>query len=193
MTPRPRLGNYLCPGRGARPMDRRTVRTRPLSLAMRRMQIPLRRIRQGFETRDVRDGGLYGKLWWRRIGGARVGGFFGFLTDPKGWDDLEPAVPEAVVLAFVRPRAHPLHKRLVARKGSLFETVSRRSRVEGVPFELFREREEALVRHRSMRGRPDEILALSACDFFMTSFRAFWASDFLQSIQKLKSPRKTKR
>ena len=165
-------------------MARRAVKTAPLSMAMRRMQIPLR---------DVRTGGLYGKLWWKSIDGARVGGFFGFLTDPAGWDEIEPAVPEAVVLAFVRPRGHPLHKRLIGRKGSLFETVARRSRAEEVPFELFRDREEALVRHRSMRGRPDEILALSACDFFMTSFRAFWSSDFLQSVQKLKGSRRKKR
>ena len=174
-------------------MARKPVRTRPLALAMRRMQIPLRRIRQGFETEDVRDGGLYGKLWWRRIDGARVGGFFGFITDAEGWDDIEPTVPEAVVLAFVRPRAHRLHRRLVARKGSLFEKVSRRSRSEGVAFQLIRGREEAILRHRSMRGRPDEILALSACDFFMTSFRAFWASDFLQTIQKLPASRRRKR
>ncbi len=171
-------------------MARNAVRTRPLALAMRRMQIPLRRIRQNFETRDVRDRGLYGKLWWRSIDGARVGGFFGFITDPEGWDDLGPVVPEAVVLAFVRPRKHPLHRRLIARKGSLFEKVARRSRYEEVPFTLLREREEGLLRHRSMRGRPDEILALSACDFFMTSFRAFWSTDFLQSIQKIKSTKK---
>src|SRR2546428_13923554 len=174
-------------------MARKAVTTRPLSCAIRRSKVPHRRIRQGLQTRDVRDGGLYGKLWWRRVDCARVGGFFGFITDPRGWEDIDPDVPEAVVLAFVRPRSHRLHKRLVARKGSLFEKVARRTRYEEVPFTLFREREEGLVRHRSMRGRPDEILALSACDFFMTSFRAFWASDFLQKIQKLPPSRRTKR
>ena len=174
-------------------MARDSVRKQPLARAMRRMQIPLRRIRQNFETRDVRDGGLYGKLWWRPLDGARVGGFFGFITDPEGWEDLKPSVPEAVVLAFVRPRAHPLHRRLVVRKGSLFEKVARRSRYEEVPFILRRDRAEGLLRHRSMRGRPDEILALSACDFFMTSFRAFWSSDFLQTIQKLPRSRRKKR
>ena len=171
-------------------MARRAVSTRPLSIAMRRMQIPLRRIRLGFETEDVRDGGLYGKRWWRRVDGARVGGFFGFITDPRGWEALEPVIPEAVVLAFVRPRAHPLHRRLIGRKGSLFERVAGRSRTEAVPFEFFRDREDALVRHRSMRGRPDEILSLSACDFFMTSFRAFWASDLFAKIQKLPNSRR---
>ena len=43
-----------------------------------------------------------------------------------------------------------------------------------------------------MAGRPDEILALSACDFFMTSLRAFWASDFLQELQKVKKDRRGK-
>ena len=156
------------------------------------MQIPLRRIRQGFRTRDVSVGGLFGKLWWRELDGARVGGFFGFITDGDRWGHLGPVAPEAVVFAFVRPRDHPLHRRLVSRKGSLFETVARRSRYESVPFELFRDREEALVRHRSMRGRPDEILTLSACDFFMTSFRAFWASEFTTKIQKLRGSRRTK-
>jgi len=169
------------------------VNTRPLRLAMHRMRIPLRRIRQNFETRDVRSGSLYGKLWWRDTGGARIGGFFGFITRPAGRAHLHPLVPEAVVIAFVRPLDHPLHKRLVARKGSLFEKVARRSRYEGVPFALFRDREEALVRHRSMRGRPDEILSLSACDFFMTSFRAFWSSDLLQEIQKVKGPRRKRK
>ena len=171
---------------------RRGVENRPLELAMRRMQIPLRRIRQNFETRDVKSGGLYGKLWWRRVDGARIGGFFGFITDPARWAHIRPFVPEAVVLAFVRPRDHPLHRRLVSRKGSLFDKVARQSRYEGVPFELFRDREEALLRHRSMRGRPDEILALSACDFFMGSFRAFWGSDFLQEIQKVRLRKRKK-
>ncbi len=187
------LGNYKSGGAVDGSMARPAVRSRPLALAMRRMRIPLRRIRQGFETRDVREGGLYGKLWWRPLDGARVGGFFGFITDPEGWGDIEPRVPEAVVLAFVRPRGHPLHRRLVARKGSLFEKVARRSRAEEVPFTLRRESAEGLLRHRSMRGRPDEILALSACDFFMTSFRAFWAADFLQTIQKLPRSRRKKR
>src|SRR2546428_9620809 len=115
-------------------MARKAVTTRPLSYAMRRMQIPLRRIRQGFETRDVREGGLYGKLWWRRVDGARVGGFFGFITDPRGWEDIDPDVPEAVVLAFVRPRSHRLPKRLVGRKDPPFRKVACRSPFEDVPF-----------------------------------------------------------
>jgi hypothetical protein len=175
------------------PMERRLVRRevdeRPLRLAMQRMRIPLRRIRQNFETRDVNAGGLYGKLWWRAVDGARIGGFFGFITNPARWAHIGPEVPEAIVLAFVRPRQHAIHRRLVSRRGSLFDKVARQSRYEGVPFELFRDREEALLRHRSMRGRPDEILALSACDFFMASFRAFWASDFLQEIQKVRGRR----
>jgi len=179
-------------------MEHRTIRkasnVAPLKAAMRRMQIPLRRIRQGFETRDVTAGGLYGKLWWRSVDGARVGGFFGFITADGGrWAHLGPAVPEAVVYAFVRPTGHPLARRLVRRKGSLFERVARRSRYESVPFELFRDREEALVRHRSMRGRPDEILTLSACDFFMTSFRAFWASDFTAELQKIRGRKSGRR
>jgi len=170
-----------------RVLDPRAIDVRPLRAAMRRMQIPLRRIRQAFDTHDLRAGGLYGTLWWRAVGGARAGGFFGFITDRARWAHLAPEVPEAVVFAFVRPLDHPLHRRLVARRGSLFEKVARRSRYESVPFELFRDREEALVRHRSMRGRPDEILTLSACDFFMTSFRAFWASDFTAELLKVKA------
>ena len=175
------------------PIPRTAVRIRPLQLAMRRMQIPLRRIRQNFSSKDVKGGGLYGKLWWREADGARFGGFIGFITNPSEWAHIRPVVPEAVVFAFVRPRGHAFHRRLIARNGSLFATVARRSRSEGVPFELFRDREEALLRHRSMRGRPDEILALSACDFFMASLRAFWASDFLSELQKVASRRKRKK
>jgi|SRR5206468_6216024 len=168
------------------------VELRALERAMRRMQIPLRRIRQNFDSRDVKSGGLYGKLWWRSVDGARIGGFVGFITNSARWAHIRPTVPEAIVFAFVRPRGHALHRRLIGRNGSLFHTVARRSRYEGVPFELFREREDALLRHRSMAGRPDEILALSACDFFMTSLRAFWASDFLQELQKVKKDRRGK-
>src|SRR2546428_9331599 len=108
-------------------MARRAVTTRPLSHAMRRMQIPLRRIRQGFETRDVRDGGLYGKLWWRRVDGARVGGVFGVITDPRGWEGIDPHVPGALGLAFVRPRAHPLPKRPVWPERARLAKGARRS------------------------------------------------------------------
>src|SRR2546428_8620163 len=94
-------------------MARRAVTTRPLSHAMRRMQIPLRRIRQGFETRDVRDGGLYGKLWWRRVDGARVGGFFGFFTGPPGWEDNCAPAPAGLVLAVLCPPRAPLPSRPV--------------------------------------------------------------------------------
>ena len=59
-----------------------------------------------------------------------------------------------------------------------------------MPFDLYRDRADALVRHRSMRGRPDEILVLTACDFLMTSFRAFFASDFLAEIQKVRPTRR---
>lgn len=157
---------------------------------MERMQIPLRRIRQGFRTRTVTNGGLYGREFWRDVDGARVGGFLGFVTDPRGWEHIDPKIPEAVVLAFVRPLDHPLHRRLVARKGSFFEKVARQSVYEAVRFDLHRDREEALVRHRSMRGRPDEILVLSACDFFMTCFRAFWASEFLDKLMKMGAPKR---
>ena len=173
-------------------MGRRAVRSpvdmRPLRAAMDRMSIPLRRIRQSFTMRAQRTESLCGQLWWRQIGDARIGGFFGFITDARGWEHLEPApvLPEAVVFAFVRPLGHPLHRRLVAAKGSLFEKVARQSRYEAVPFDLYRDRAEALVRHRSMRGRPDEILVLTACDFLMTSMRAYWASDFFEEIRKVR-------
>jgi len=157
---------------------------------MARMRIPLRRIRQGFRTRTVTNGKRYGTEFWRDVDGARVGGFIGFLTDARGWDHIAPEVPEAVVLAFVRPLSHPVHKRLVARKGSFYEKVARRSAYEAVTFDFYRDREEALVRHRSMAGRPDEILVLSACDFFMTSFRAFWASEFLDKLMKMGTPKR---
>ena len=169
--------------KAARPTD-----LRPLRAAMDRMHKPLRSIRAGFESRLQNRAGLYGLLFWREIGDATAGGFFGFITDPRGWEHLEPKVvpPEAVVFMFVRPADHPLHRRLVARKGSLFEGVARASRSEQVPFELHRDRAEALVRHRSMRGRPDEILVLTACDFFSSARRAFFASDFLAEIQKVR-------
>src|SRR2546422_8407651 len=93
------------------PIPRPSVRIRPLQLAMRRMQIPLRRIRQNFSSKDVKGGGLYGKLWWREADGARFGGFIGFITNPSEWAHIPPLVPEAVVFAFVRPRGHAFHPR----------------------------------------------------------------------------------
>src|SRR5437867_1385854 len=108
------------------PIPRTSVRIRPLQLAMRRMQIPLRRIRQNFSSKDVKGGGLYGKLWWREADGARFGGFIGFITNPSEWAHIRPVVPEAVVFAFVHPRGHAFHRRLIARNGSLFATVARR-------------------------------------------------------------------
>jgi len=182
----------MSPARVARPMERRASRvdTGPLEAAMARMQIPLRRVRQGFRTRRLANGRRYGTEFWRDVDGARVGGFIGFLTDPRGWEHIRLEIPEAVVLGFVRPLGHPVHKRLVARKGSFYEKVARRSAYEAVRFDFFRDREDALVRHRSMADRPDEILVLSACDFFMTSFRAFWASEFLDKLMKMGTPKR---
>src|SRR2546427_6676577 len=91
------------------------VNTRPLRLAMHRMRIPLRRIRQNFETRDVRSGSLYGKLWWRDTGGARIGGFFGFIPGPAGGAHLPPPLPRAGGLALVPAPRPPLHQSLRAR------------------------------------------------------------------------------
>lgn len=164
---------------------RQEVATGPLRAAMDRMQIPLRRIRQNFQTRFDTHRGFFGRRFWREVDGAQVGGFLGFLTDARGWEHIEPRIPEAIVFAFVRPAGHPLHRRLVVRKNSFFEGVARKSASEQVRFDLYRDREDALVRHRSMEGRPDEILVLSACDFFMTSFRAFWASNFMDRMLAL--------
>lgn len=161
------------------------INVRPLRTTMDRMRIPLRRIRESFVTRHETRGKLYGERFWRVVDGAHVGGFMGFITDPRGWEHIDPVVPEAVVFAFVRPVAHPLYRRLVVRKNSFFRDVVRKSVYEQVRFDLFPNRSEALVRHRSMRGRPDEILVLSASDFFMTSFRVFWATDFVARILAL--------
>ena len=121
-----------------------------------------------------------------------MGGFMGFITDPRGWDHINSVPPEAVVFAFVRPVDHSLYRRLIVRKNSFFREVARKSAYEQVRFDLFPDREEALVRHRSMHGRPAEILVLSACDFFMTSFRAFWASDFTGRVLALGKRKKRK-
>src|SRR2546427_10755059 len=103
-------------------MARRAVNTRPLSKAIRRMQIPLRRIRQGFETRDVRTGGRYGKLWWKSVDGARGGGVFGFLTDPAGWGAVEPPGPQAAGPPVRRPPGPPPPQPPGGGKGALFRT-----------------------------------------------------------------------
>lgn len=169
---------------------RTRVNMRPLRAAMDRMGIPLRRIRENFKTQLQRTGGLYGHRFWRTVDRAQVGGFVGFITDPRGWEHIDPVPPEAVVFAFVRPVDHPLYRRLVVRKNSFFREVARKSASEQVRFDFYPDREEALVRHRSMRGRPDEILALSACDFLMASFRAFWASDFTGRVLALGNRKK---
>lgn len=171
---------------------RTRVDMRPLRAAMDRMRIPLRRTRQSFNTRLETTGGLYGHRFWRTVDGAQVGGFIGFITNPRGWDHIDPVPPEAVVFAFVQPVNHSLYRRLIVRKNSFFREVARKSAYEQVRFDLFPDREEALVRHRSMQGRPAEILVLSACDFFMTSFRAFWASDFTGRVLALGKRKKRK-
>src|SRR3989442_11643834 len=89
------------------PIPRTAVRIRPLQLAMRRMQIPLRRIRQNFSSKDVKGGGLYGKLWWREADGARFGGVICFITNPSEWGPIPPPAPEAARFAFVAPPGPP--------------------------------------------------------------------------------------
>jgi len=157
-----------------------------MTLALRRLSILLRRPSQGLQSGSRRSGGLLGRRVWRTVDGAKVGFFLGFLTDARPWDDLDPEPPEAVVFAFVDPVGSRLHQRLVARNGSLFERVARGARRREVAFEFRRDRLAALVRHRSVRGMPPEILALTAQDFFTTSFRGLWAADFFGLIRKVR-------
>src|SRR2546428_12502708 len=91
------------------PIPRTAVRIRPLQLAMRRMQIPLRRIRQNFSSKDVRGGGLYGKLWWREADGARFGGVIGFITKPREGGPIPPLVPGALGVGLLHPPGPPVH------------------------------------------------------------------------------------
>src|SRR2546428_14162171 len=89
------------------PIPRTAVRIRPLQLAMRRMQIPLRRIRQNFSSKDVRGGGLYGKLWWREADGARFGGVFWFFTPPEPGGPLPARLPRGAPVSFRGPPGPP--------------------------------------------------------------------------------------
>jgi len=122
--------------------------------------------------------------WVNGTGAWRVGLPFPISQPGTSFEDWLRNVTVSG-FAFVRPAGHALHRRLVVRKNSFFEGVARKSASEQVRFDLYRDREDALVRHRSMEGRPDEILVLSACDFFMTSFRAFWASNFMDRMLAL--------
>jgi len=157
-----------------------------MTLALGRLSILLRRSSQGLHRRARRSGGLVGSTIWREVDGGKVGLFLGFVTDGSSWADLEPEPPEAVVFAFVNPVGSRLHRRLVARTGSLFERVGREARRRKVDFEFRRDRFAALLRHRSVHGMPPEILALTAQDFFTISFRGLWAANFFDRIKKVR-------
>ena len=158
------------------------MHTLGMRLAMQRLSLLLRRPSMGLQIRARRGGGLLGREAARTVDGARVGFFVGFLTNAGPWADLGVTPPEAVVFAFVDPVGSRLHERLVGRRGSLFERVATEARRSGVPFEFRRDRFAALARHRSLRGRPPEILALTARDVFTTSLRGLWAGDFFERL-----------
>jgi hypothetical protein len=56
---------------------------------------------------------------------VQVGFFAGFLLAARGFESFEPAPPECVLFAFVRPLRGPLHRQLVLRADGLFRSTHR--------------------------------------------------------------------
>lgn len=81
---------------------------------------------RGFTPALENSGPLRGYRFSRLIGlgkKSRAGFFAGFLLDGNDYEQFEPAPPECVLFAFVDPADSPLHRRLVARPGSLFRST----------------------------------------------------------------------
>lgn len=160
-----------------------------MRLAIRRISILLRRPSQGLRRATERTGGRYGVTLSRPLDGGRVGFFVGFLTRDNAAEhpDLDP--PEAAIVAFVEPARSRLHERLVVRPSGLLRRTAEAAVRLNVAFEFHPDRSAALIRHRSMRGMPPEILALNALDFFTAAFRVFWSVDFFPKLQRLRPVR----
>lgn len=56
---------------------------------------------------------------------VQVGFFAGYLLSGKGFDPFEPAPPECILFAYVRPLRGPLHRQLVVRPDGLFRSTHR--------------------------------------------------------------------
>lgn len=161
--------------------------------AVRRLSILLRRAGQGLDREAHRRGGLYGSSVSKTLDGARVGCFVGFVTGANSWGSRAADPPEAAVFAFVDPPDSRLARRLVTRRGGLFSRVLDEARRQGNEFEFHPTESAALIRHRSVRGMPPEILTLTSQDFFSTALRVFWVTDFFTRLRRLRSPRSPRR
>ena len=161
-------------------MDDRTAEIRATFDRIRR---PLQWPMEDFRRRKVATRGFTGYEFTRTRGNAVAGFAVGFvLRDDVLPIDLSP--PEAVAYVFVRPVGSALHRDFVVRPRSAVRRMVRESETQDLPYTFRRDSEIAAVRHRSMRAVPSELFPLVASDFFLMSYRPFWASGFLERVRR---------
>ena len=148
-----------------------------------RIRRPLQWPMEDFDRRRVRtarfDGFRFSRSKRKAVAGFAVG--FALREDVLPVT-LEP--PEAVAYLFARPTGSALHRDFVLRAGSPVRRLVRESEREGLPYELRPRDEIVAFRHRSLGTVPPELFPLVASDFFLLSYRPFWASGFLERIRR---------
>lgn len=110
---------------------------------------------EGFTIKSDDDGALRG-VYLRRSGGSRkpeIGVFAGLLIDAKPYPHFaRAAVPEAIVMAYVKPAKGPIRKLLVDGEESVFQIAHQTLMpiASPEPFEFYDKEPGALVRRRRL-------------------------------------------
>ena len=148
-----------------------------------RIRRPLQWPMENFHRRRVSNRRFVGYEFSRIRRTARAGFAFGFALRDDAVAGVERP-PEVVAFAFVEPEGCALHRKLVRGQASAVRRLVTASRRMGFPFEFQSDGPVVAVRHRSLRGVPQEIFVLVASDFLMLSYNPLRGAKFLERVTK---------
>ncbi len=146
---------------------------------------------EGFSVRSGNEGGLSGVYLYKQGAGKQgagqeLGVFAGLLLDAKSWKHLarvEP--PEALVMAYVRPKRGSARAELVDDEDGIFQVAhaTLMPLASPEPFELFDGETGALVRRRRLPEGAANLSDRRLLEFCRGSLALLGQVDLLETLR----------
>lgn len=144
---------------------------------------------EGFSVRSSNDGSLSG-VYLHRSGGSRkpeIGVFAGLLLDAQPFPHFARThVPEAIVLAYVKPVRSAVRKNLVDADESVFRTAHATLLpiASPEPFEFFEPEPFALVRRRRLPEGAASLVDRRLLEFCRGSLALLGQAGLLDALRQ---------
>jgi hypothetical protein len=144
---------------------------------------------EGFSVRSSNDGSLSG-VYLHRSGGSRkpeIGVFAGLLLDAQPFPFLHRVhVPEAMVVAYVKPVRSAVRKSLVDAEESVFRTAHSTLLpiASPEPFEFFETEPFALVRRRRLPEGAASLMDRRLLEFCRGSLALLGQAGLLDALRQ---------